>query len=70
MFMKRSKEASKKPPCVSVTLSEEESSKLDSLANRSKLTSWLGRYAISRMLEAYSAGQLELPLQPQVQEST
>lgn len=61
--MKRSKRASNKSPRVSVTLSEEESLKLDLLASKSKLTrSWLGRYAISRLLDAYSAGQLELPL--------
>ena len=61
--MKKSKEAKNKSPRVSVTLSEEESSKLDLLASKSKLTrSWLGRYAISRLLDAYSANQLDLPI--------
>jgi hypothetical protein len=70
-IMKRSKRASKKSPRVSVTLSEEESAKLDAFSNTSKLTrSWLGRYAIRRLLEAYSAGQLELPLPPQDQGGT
>lgn len=65
-MMKQSKRASQKSPRVSVTLSSDESLKLDSLANKSKLTrSWLGRYAISRLLEAYAAGQLELPLPSQ-----
>ena len=63
VFMKTSKQASKKSPRVSVTLSEDESSKLDSLAKDSKLTrSWLGRHAICRLLEIYATGQLELPL--------
>ncbi len=53
----------KKSRRVSVTLSGEESARLDALAQKSKLThSWLGRYAIRRLLEAYGAGQLELPL--------
>ncbi len=61
--MKRPKRASNKSPRVSVTLSHRESMELDTLSSKSKLTrSWLGRYAISRLLEAYSAGQLELPL--------
>lgn len=62
-IMKRFKQASKKSPRVSVTLSEDESAKLDALSSTSKLTrSWLGRYAIRRLLDAYSAGQLDLPL--------
>lgn len=67
--MNRSKRANKKSPRVSVTLSAEESTKLDTLSNMSKLTrSWLGRYAIRRLLDAYSAGQLELPLPTQDEE--
>lgn len=61
--MKRSKRTAKKSPRVSVTLSQKESMELDALSSKSKLTrSWLGRYAIRRLLEAYGAGQLELPL--------
>lgn len=69
-IMKRFKQASKKSPRVSVTLSEDESAKLDTLSSTSKLTrSWLGRYAISRLLDAYSAGQLDLPLPQQDEEA-
>jgi hypothetical protein len=61
--MKQPKRAGKKSPRVSVTLSQKESMELDALSSKSKLTrSWLGRYAISRLLDAYGAGQLELPL--------
>jgi metal-responsive CopG/Arc/MetJ family transcriptional regulator len=61
--MKRSKRATTKSPRVSVTLSEDESAKLDALSKTSKLTrSWLGRYAIRRLLDAHGAGQLDLPL--------
>jgi len=53
----------KKSPRVSVTLSKDESSRLDALANQSNLArSWLGRYAIQRLLNAYEGGQLKLPL--------
>lgn len=62
-LMKRSKRANKKSPRVSVTLSADESRRLDLLSDQSKLTrSWLGRHAIRRLLDAYTAGQLELPI--------
>ena len=68
-LMERSKRARKKSPRVSVTLSREESTRLDALASHSKLArSWLGRYAIRRLLDAYNAGQLELPLPSEVVE--
>jgi metal-responsive CopG/Arc/MetJ family transcriptional regulator len=61
--MKRSKRASKKSPRVSVTLTKEDSERLDRLAQKAQRSrSWLGNEAIRRLLNAYDAGQLELPL--------
>ncbi len=62
-MMEQAKLTKQKSPRVSVTLSKDESAKLDVLSNTSKLPrSWLGRYAIRRLLDAYSSGQLDLPI--------
>ena len=48
---------------VTVNLSEEEYSALDQLASRSKISkAWLGRHAISALLERAQNDEQQLPL--------
>jgi predicted transcriptional regulator len=52
-----------KSPRVSVTLNKHDSSRLDRLAQETERSrSWLGNYAIRKLLDDHKDGQLELPL--------
>jgi len=55
------KSAKKKPPRVSVLLSSPEYTQLEKMATKSERSmSWLGRYAVRRLLEEYAEKQLPL----------
>jgi hypothetical protein len=59
-----SKKPSSKPLRVSVVLEKDEYDRLCSMAELSERSmSWLGRYAIRRLLKEHEGGQIPLPLQ-------
>jgi hypothetical protein len=54
----------KKPPRVSVLLSSPEYTQLEKMATKSERSmSWLGRYAVRRLLDDYAEKQLPLSLE-------
>jgi ribbon-helix-helix CopG family protein len=58
------KRKAKKSPRVSVVLTAKEYGELEKIANTSERSmSWLGRYAVRRLLEEYQEKQLPLNLE-------